>query len=56
MKYLFIALLVDITMILTILVLMAKMRIHEQKFAHLKTKLNYMKVQQMLIENKLNKI
>ena len=56
MKYLVIAILVDITMILAILVLMAKMRLHEQKFSHLKTKLNYLKVEQMLIENKLNKI
>ena len=56
MKYLVIAILIDITMILAILVIMAKMRLHEQKFSYLRTKLNYLKVEQMLLENKLNKI
>ena len=56
MKYLVIAILIDITMILAILVLMANMRLHEQKFSYLRTKLNYLKVEQMLLENKLNKI
>lgn len=56
MKYLFMFIIIDITMILAVLVLMAKMRLHEQKFSYLRTKLNYLKVEQMLLENKLNKI
>ena len=56
MKYWAMVLLINFTLILTVLIVMAKLELQKETYKRLNLKLGRIKINQMLLENKINKL